>query len=79
MGVNSNSLTKLSCLRYFLFIQGRYKRAIGYIDVVEQILEQEVAAQGSTDVPVSSEWPFMSRITNFIRTVSLGNLLFYRQ
>ena len=64
------------CLHYLFLIQNRYKRAIGYIDVVEQKLEQELSAQGSTDVPVSSEWPFMSRITNFIRTISLGSLLF---
>ena len=63
-------------LQYLFLIQNRYKRAIGYIDVVEQKLKQEVAAQGSTDVPVNSEWPFMSRITNFIRTVSLGSWLF---
>ena len=66
-----------SCLQYLFFIQDRYKRAIGYIDVVEQKLEQQVAAQDSTDVPVNSEWPFMSRITNFLRTISLGSWFFY--
>ena len=54
------------------FLKVRDKRAIPYIDVVEEKLEQQALSQKSTDVPVTSTLPFVHQFSRLLRSISTG-------